>query len=272
MACHVVSSFGRPRQSGSCEGGTLLEVTERERVLYLRVRETVALGEPSARFAEDLIEACAEVGERDEPLTAVALVSHGTVFCVAPPRSAVDCDAAAGVWGKATAALARLEPPTIAAISGDALGPAWELALACDLRVCVPEARLGSPEVRWGRIPAAGGTQRLARAVGVSRALRMLLLRDEISGAAAFDLGVVHRLAGADGLEPALEELLRPLRMAAPLALACAKEAVQQGSDLPLAYGLRLEADLSVLLQTTSDRAEGIAAFKERRPPRFKGR
>lgn len=250
----------------------MLDVSTRDRVVYLRVPSPVELGEASTQLAWQLIDACADVEERLEPPVAVALVSAGQTFCLATPTSARECDAVGEVWGQATAAIAGLGPPTVAAIDGDAIGPAWELALACDLRVAAAAARVGSPEVRWGRIPTAGGTQRLARAVGSTTALRLLLLAEVLQAPAALDLSLVHRVAAPDGLATCLEELLDSLRSAAPIALAYAKEAVHESADLPLQAGLRLEADLASLLQTTHDRGEGIGAFLQRRRPRFESR
>jgi len=191
---------------------------------------------------------------------------------VTPPRSAADCDASSAVWRQATAAVAALAPPTIAAISGAALGPSFELALACDLRIAATDVTLGSPEIRWGRMPCAGGTQRLPRAVGVGVALTMLLTGEEITAHEAAERGLVHRVAASGQLMACLEEMLDNLRSAAPIALAYTKEATRQGGELPLAAGLTLEADLAALLQTTRDRAEGVRAFVEHRAPRFEGR
>jgi enoyl-CoA hydratase len=250
----------------------VLEQTERERVVYLRVPWPAAPGAASTRLAGALVDACLAIAERPVPPAAVALVGGGDAYCVRPPRDAADCGAAAPAWAEATAAVAGLAPPTVAAIGGDAVGPAWELALACDLRLAAATARVGSPEVRWGRLPAAGGTQRLTRLVGPAEALRLLLLGDVLDGPAAQAHGLVHRVVPATALDTALEVLLDGLRAAAPIALAYAKEAIHAAVDTPLAAGLRLEADLATLLQTTADRAEGIAAFQARRASRFEGR
>jgi enoyl-CoA hydratase/carnithine racemase len=249
----------------------VLEQTERGRVVYLRVPRPAALGTASTRLAGALRDACLAIAARPLPPVAVALVGGGEAFCARPPGDAADCDAAAPAWAEVTAAVARLAPPTVAAIGGDAVGPAWELALACDLRLAAATARVGSPEVRWGRLPAAGGTQRLTRLVGPAEALRLLLLGELLAVPAALAHGLVHRVVAPADVEPALETLLDGLRTAAPIALAYAKEAVHAAVDTPLPAGLRLEADLAALLQTTTDRAEGIAAFRARRPPRFEG-
>jgi enoyl-CoA hydratase/carnithine racemase len=250
----------------------VLEVVEDRNVVYLRVAEPVRLGADSNRLAWQLVDACQRIHEADDRPVAVALVGLGRAFCTLPPSSAADCDAVADAWREATAAIAALAPPTLGILGGDAIGPALELALACDLRIAAAEARLGTPEVHLGRIPSAGGTQRLARALGRGVALRMLLLGEELTAAEAMNLRLVQRLAPAQKLEACAEEALDSLRAAAPIALAYAKEAIRGGAELPMASGLTLEADLAALLQSTEDRAEGIQAFKEQRAPLFEGR
>jgi len=256
-----------PRSSGG-----LLSIAEDRGAVYLRVTEPVGLGAEAGRLAWQMVDACTRIREREDPLVAVALIGTGAAFCSRPPQSAGDCDAASSAWREATSALAAVSAATIAVLGGDAIGPAFELALACDVRIAADGIRLGAQEVRWGRIPAAGGTQRLARLVGRGVALRMLLLGELLTAAEALDLGLVHRTAPEESVEACLEELLDGLRAAAPIALAYTKEAIREGSDRPLKSGLVLEADLAALLQTTRDRAEGIRAFMEHRAPRFEGR
>src|SRR3954452_18881553 len=249
----------------------LLDQSERAGIVYLQVAAPVAAGSAVERLGWAFADACAALAEREVPPAGVALVGLGGAFCVQPPQSSADCDAVGPAWATATAAVARLGPPTVAVIGGAAIGPAWEMALACDLRIAAAGARVGSPEARWGRLPAAGGTQRLVRLGGPALALRLLLLGEMLAAPDALALGLVHRVAKADGLTAAQEALLDGLRASAPVALGYTKEAVRQGLELPLVAGLRLEADLAALLQTTDDRAEGLAAFRERRPPRYEG-
>jgi enoyl-CoA hydratase/carnithine racemase len=249
-----------------------VNVIEDHGVVCLRVPRPAKLGSESERLAWQIVDACTRTHERETPLAAVVLIGGGGAFCAHAPQSVEESAASSSVWRDATASIASVSAPTLAVLAGDAIGPAFELALACDIRVASDDVRIGAPEVGWGRMPAAGGTQRLTRLVGRGIALRMLLLGERLTAADAAGLGLVSRVAPAEDLEASLEGILDGLRTAGPTALAYTKEAIRAGSELPLKAGLALEADLAALLQTTRDRAEGIRAFKERRAPRFDGR
>lgn len=188
-----------------------------------------------------------------------------------PPGSLVDAreERTGPKW---TDALAACRKPTVAAVHGYCLGGGLEIALACDLRIAAQDAVFGLPEVRRAIIPGAGGTQRLPRVVGLGPALRMILTGEHIDAAEAARIGLVSQVVPAGALDDAVEHLADAFRRAGPRAVAYAKEAVLRGFDLPLSEGLRLEGELSTLLTTTQDRAEGAAAFRERRPPRYTGR
>ena len=162
--------------------------------------------------------------------------------------------------------------PIIAAIRGYAFGGGLELALACDIRLASEDAQLGLTEVNLAIIPGGGGTQRLPRVVGRGKALEMILTAARIPAAEALRIGLVERVVPTDRLQTEARELARTLADKAPVALRYAKEAVVKGLELPLADGLRLEADLSVLLRTTDDRLEGARAFLEKRKPKWTGK
>jgi len=169
-------------------------------------------------------------------------------------------------------AVAAITKPTIAAIRGYCVGGGLEFALACDLRVAAEDAKLGLTEVRRGIIPGAGGTQRLTRAVGVTKAMEMCLTGDTVSGLEAKSLGLVNNaVPSADVLKTA-EDLAGRILKGAPMSVAFIKEAIKKGVELPLEEGLRLEADLSALIGITEDAKEGPRAFAEKRPPVWKGR
>ncbi len=248
----------------------MLDRSKDRGVVTLAVRRPVPPGPEVARLSWALLDACEAIETDAVQPVAVVLTCPPPAFCILPPTSAAEYDAVPTEWASATAAVGRLSPPTIAVLAGAAVGPAWELALACDLRIAGPDVHVGSPETTFGRMPVAGGTQRLARLVGRGAALQLLLFGAILSAPEALARGLVHRV-GATSAEEPLTELLSALCHAAPIALAYTKEATHSAGDLSLAAGLRLEADLATLLQTTTDRAEGVAAALERRAARFHG-
>jgi len=162
--------------------------------------------------------------------------------------------------------------PSLAAIHGLCLGAGLELALTCDIRVAAHDAQFGLPEVGLGIIPGSGGTQRLSRLVGLGHALHLILSGERIDVEEAYRIGLVSRVVRGSQLTAEVERLAGVIAGRAPLAVALAREAVHRGYDLPLADGLRLEADLASLLLTSEDRLEAAAAFREKRRPFFKGR
>jgi len=166
----------------------------------------------------------------------------------------------------------RCPQPIIAAIRGFALGGGLELALACDIRIAAEDAQLGLTEINLAIIPGGGGTQRLPRLVGRGKALEMILTGGRVPAAEALSIGLVERVVPVAALMPTALALARTIAEKAPVALRYAKEAVVSGLALPLADGLRLETDLSVLLRTTEDRLEGARAFVEKRKPKWSGR
>ena len=170
-------------------------------------------------------------------------------------------------------ALDRLSKPVVALLNGHALGGGLELALLCDLRIAVAHAQLGLPETTLAVIPGAGGTQRLPRVVGEARAKELILLGRRISAETALAWGLVQAIVpeGTDPLAFATE-FLAPIAGGAPIAIAAALEAVDRSFDESLATGLDVEALLYERVIPTADRREALAAFAEKRKPRFEGR
>lgn len=166
------------------------------------------------------------------------------------------------------AIVAEFPAPTVALWNGPAVGAGAEILLAADVRVIGPRATLSLPEVGQGELPGWGGTQRLTRAGGVPLALRAIMLGETIDAGALERSGVAVLV---DDAVSAAEELAGRLAAGAPRAQLAAREAVLRGRDLTMAEGHRVEADLNLLLSTTADRAEGIAAFFDKRPPVFRG-
>ena len=168
----------------------------------------------------------------------------------------------------------NLEPdkPIVAAINGACLAGGFEMALACDIRVAAEHATFGLPEVKWGLMPGAGGTQRLPRAIPESMAMEMLLTGDPIDAATALRLGLVSRVVEPDSLMDTALELASRIASRAPLAVRAARSAARRGRDLSLTHGLHLEQQEAEPLRHTTDVQEGLRAFSEKREPIFEGR
>lgn len=172
------------------------------------------------------------------------------------------------VFGK----LEESPKPVIAAVNGFALGGGCELAMACHIRIASEHARFGQPEVKLGITPGYGGTQRLPRLVGRSRALQLLLTGEIIDAAEALRIGLVNSVVPASELSAAAETMMRQILANAPLAVALCIEAVNRGDNAALGDGLNLEANHFAVLSSTADMAEGMAAFLAKRSATFTGR
>ncbi len=169
------------------------------------------------------------------------------------------------------AKLDTLPIPSLALINGYALGGGLELAMACTFRVCVPEARLGLPEIKLGLIPGYGGTQRLPRIVGETRALELVMSGRMVEAEEALSIGLVSRILDGTGLEEA-KDFMRQFTTFGRPALRFAREAGRRAGTTTLAEGFAIEADLNTLAFQTEDAAEGTAAFLEKRQADFKDR
>jgi len=170
-----------------------------------------------------------------------------------------------------SAAVAALNIPVIAVVDGYATGRALELVLACDIRIVSENSYFGLPHLSFGIIPSDGGTQRMSRLVGKSKAIELILTGEIINASEALKIGLVNRISrDQDPLTEAME-MAHKIASKSPIATKYAKEAVSKGMDLTLEQGMRLEADLYYLIHTTKDRHEGIKAFQEKRQAFFKG-
>ena len=160
--------------------------------------------------------------------------------------------------------------PIIAAVSGFALGGGAELAMMCDTIVCSRSAKFGQPEINLGVIPGAGGTQRLTRAIGKSKAMMMNLTGDMIDSQEAYASGLVAKVFEDEELVDEAMKIAKKIASKGKLAVQAAKEAVNAAEELPLEEGLRFERRLFHSLFATEDQKEGMAAFLEKRKPNFK--
>src|SRR4051812_23493533 len=164
--------------------------------------------------------------------------------------------------------MAAADQVFIASIAGHALGGGLEIALACDIRLAAPGGyKLGTPEVTLGLLPGNGGTQRLTRLIGPSRAMELLLTGRTFGPEEAYQLGLVAGITEAD----AVQEYAERLAAGPKLAIAAIKRCVHEGGQLPLEQGLALEAELMESLFRSRDATEGLTAFVEKRDPAFVG-
>lgn len=164
-----------------------------------------------------------------------------------------------------------LPQPTIAAINGVAFGGGTELTLAADMRIAAENAKFGLTETALAIIPGAGGTQRLPRLIGVAKAKELILTARRIDAAEAEKIGLVNYVVAQEELLNKANELAREITKNGPLAVRQAKLAINKGVEVDLATGLAIEQNAYEVIMPTQDRLEGLKAFKEKRPPVYKG-
>jgi enoyl-CoA hydratase len=231
----------------------------------------------SRALTEELRAALAAVAAHPEARALVLTGSGDRAFCAGSDIAEFEHLHGRGAEGKLLLEklvyrqLARLAVPAVAAIEGHALGGGLELALACDLRVASERSRLGMPELRLGVVPGSGGTQRLARVVGLGRAKELILLGELIPAAEAERIGLVNRVVPAGEALAAARELADTIASRGPRAVRLAKQLLDASVDRPLDEGLALELDASEEVFASADMLEGARAFKEKREPRFTG-
>lgn len=168
--------------------------------------------------------------------------------------------------------IANYPKPTIAMINGFALGGGCELAMSCDIRIAAKNAKLGLPELNLGIIPSAGGTQRMSRLIGLSRATELILTGRIISADEAKEIGLVSQVVELDELKATVEETAKQIISKAPLAVQMAKQVINSGYDTDMKTAQLVERLAQALLFSTDDKLEGTNAFLEKRKPNFTGK
>ena len=166
----------------------------------------------------------------------------------------------------------RMKKPVIARIHGFCLGGGLELAIACDFRIASKNAIFGLPEVNLAIIPGGGGTQRLPRLIGKTKALELLMTGEQIDAAEALQLRLVNKVVPTDELDRAVDELIKNQLSKSPVTLSILKDAVNKGIEMDLEYALQHEAECFESVLETEDAREGLKAFLEKRKPEFKGK
>ncbi|HEV2428872.1 MAG TPA: enoyl-CoA hydratase-related protein [Thermoplasmata archaeon] len=243
-------------------------------LLVLRNPPVNALG---AELLADLARRVEEI-ERDPEVRSVVLTGEGAYFSAGADlkelgRTGLDRAPEIVRAGQALfSRIAALRPPVVAAVNGLAVGGGLELALACDLRVVGDSAKLGAPEVGYGLMPAYGGTQRLARLIGPSKASELVLTGSLIVAAEAHRIGLANRVVPSGQELRAARDLAHTIARKAPKAVAAAKRAIAEGLDRPLSEGLALEASAFLdEVVPSQDLREGLEAFQAHRTPKFRG-
>jgi enoyl-CoA hydratase len=248
-------------------------VEQRGRVGLISLNRPQALNALNARLNAELGQAVAAF-DADAGIGCMLLTGSDKAFAAGADikemasKSAVDVFMGdfTGGWD----AVARARKPVVAAVAGFALGGGCELAMQCDLIIAADTAKFGQPEIKLGILPGIGGTQRMPRAVGKAKAMDLILTGRMMDAAEAERSGLVARVVPAASL---MEEALKVAETIASMslpALIAAKEAVNRAYETPLAEGFRFERRVFAALFATADQKEGMAAFVEKRPPKFK--
>lgn len=252
----------------------MIELAYEDEFAVLTLRRPAALNALSFELINAMGARIAEAGA--SKARALIVTGEGEkAFCAGADirelqqRPLADQRAGAELGQAVFALLDRLPIPSVALVNGFAFGGGCELALACTLRLALPNAKFGLPEVKLGLIPGYGGTQRLPRLVGQGRALEMVMTGRTVGAEEALAMGLVNRIVQAPGLDAA-KAYAREFSGHGLRALQFAREAVQRAGDVALHEGLRVEADLSTLAYRTRDAEEGMQAFVEKRKAEFR--
>ena len=244
-----------------------------------RATATITLDVPgklnrvSLAARDELAHVFQELGE-DDAVRAIVLTGAGGTFTAGGDvgafleRDPVDLSQ----LHRNVAAPEHCPKPVIAALRGYAFGVGLELALACDFRLAAEGAELALPEIKLGMIPGSGGTQRLARLIGLGRAKDVIMRGRRIAAGEALALGLMTEVVPVAELDGAVARLVDELSALSPLALSMAKRVLNAAYEGPLELGLELEGLAYGLLRSTQDFQEGVRAFVDKRPPRFEGR
>ncbi|MEU9785336.1 enoyl-CoA hydratase/isomerase family protein [Streptomyces phaeochromogenes] len=257
---------------------TVLNVELRGKLAVLTLDRPGQLNAIGSETADRLAQTLNDLRDNDD-VRALVLTGAGRAFSAGADISEIESFTAPGQFRsfveRLTGVYALLEEfpkPSVAAVHGFAFGGGLELALACDLRVVERGARLGLPEMKLGVLPGAGGTQRLPRLVPPAIAKQMILTGEPIDAERAWQLGLVNELAERGGALATAEALAATLTAGAPLALAAGKRLIDHGLGMDLETAIAYERETVSVLFSTEDRAEGLKAFRERRPGEFRGR
>jgi enoyl-CoA hydratase len=215
---------------------------------------------------------------KDDEVKAVILTGGTKVFAAGgdiaymSTADSLKAEAFISLCHEALDKIANLDKPVVAALAGMALGGGCELALACDIRIAAEGTLLGQPEINLGIIPGAGGTQRLARTVGIGWAKQLILSGDNLKADQALQIGLVTKVVPLESLMEEAKKLAAKLAAKGTIAMRMAKKCINYGVSVDLPSGLLFEQKAWALLFSTEDQKEGMKAFMEKRKPQFTGK
>ena len=265
----------------------MIKMTEEKEYLLCKKEEhvaTITLNRPKSLNALDTtlltkLRVVLEDIEADAEVRVVVITGAGDkAFCAGADVSEIlnKTPKEAGEWSRWVqgifTSIETLKKPVIAKINGFCLGGGLELAMACDFRIASNNSIFGQPEVNLAIIPGGGGTQRLPRLIGKTRAMEMLMTGEQIDAAEAYRLTLVNTVVPEDGLDREVDELITKLLSKSPATLGTLKYAVNRGIEMNLEYALEYEADCFGAVCATEDAREGLKAFLEKKKPEYKGR
>lgn len=251
-------------------------VNTKENITTITLHRPEALNALSTPLMEELITAMTAAAA-DEQSRVIVITGNDKAFAAGADikemkdRSFADMYQS-DIYGRFSRAFECCPKPVIAAVSGYALGGGCELVMMCDFTLAAPNARFGQPEVKLGTLPGIGGSQRLTRLVGKSKAMELCLTGRIMDAAEAERIGLVARILNTDDFPAAVDEIAREIAGYSPLATRMVKEAVNQAEETTLAQGLAFERKLFYASFSTEDQKEGMAAFLDKRPADFKSR
>ena len=244
---------------------------------YLTINRPKALNALNTEVLSELADALKEI-EADDAVKAVIVTGEGKAFVAGADiaqmskLNAVEGRAMMQAGHKVMNTIDQMPKPFIAAVNGFALGGGCELAMACDIRIASSKAKFGQPEVGLGIIPGFCGTQRLSRLVGKGMAKYLIYSAEMINAEEAFRIGLVEKVVEPDALMEAAEKLANTIASKAPIAVAQAKIAINNGFDMDLKSASQLEIEATTVCFGSEDQKEGMAAFLEKRAPEWKNR
>ncbi|CAM3641697.1 enoyl-CoA hydratase-related protein [Erysipelothrix urinaevulpis] len=252
-----------------------IELLIEDKIATLTINRPKALNALNTEVLQELALALNEI-EKNDNILALILTGSGEKSFVAgadiaemKDKNAVEGQIFSKLGNKVFSQLENLKIPTIAAVNGFALGGGCELALATDIRIASENALFGQPEVGLGITPGFGGTQRLSRAIGLSKAKEMIFTGRNVKAEQALDMGLISQIVPKGDVLNAAKDLASKINRNAPYAVQASKRAMNQGINLDLEQGLNLETEVFGLCFSTEDQKEGMSAFIDKRKATF---